>query len=46
MIIVFVVIIVGGVGSICGAFAASLLIGVIDTVGRAYLPELVAQVGE
>ena len=37
-------IIVGGVGSIRGAFVASLLIGVIDTMGRAYVPALLAQV--
>lgn len=36
MIIVFVVIIVGDVGSVRGVFAPSLLIGVIDTVGHAY----------
>lgn len=44
VIIAFVVIIVGGVGSIRGAFVASLLIGVIDTLGRAYVPAFLAQV--
>lgn len=44
VIIAFVVIIVGGVGSIRGAFVASLLIGVIDTMGRAYVPEALAKV--
>lgn len=44
VIIAFVVIIIGGLGSIRGAFAASLLIGVIDTVGRAYVPTLIARV--
>ena len=33
-----VVIIVGGVGSIRGAFFAALIIGIVDTVGRAFLP--------
>ena len=33
-----VVIIVGGVGSIRGAFYAALIIGIVDTVGRAFLP--------
>lgn len=33
-----VVIIVGGVGSIRGAFYAALLIGIVDTIGRAFLP--------
>lgn len=44
VIVAFVVIIIGGVGSIRGAFVASLLIGVIDTMGRAYLPDLIAQI--
>ncbi len=33
-----VVIIVGGIGSIRGAFLAALLIGVVDTLGRVFLP--------
>jgi branched-chain amino acid transport system permease protein len=33
-----VVIIVGGIGSIRGAFLAALIIGVFDTLGRAFLP--------
>lgn len=33
-----VVIIVGGIGSIRGAFLAALIIGVVDTLGRAFLP--------
>ncbi|MBN9426113.1 MAG: branched-chain amino acid ABC transporter permease [Burkholderiales bacterium] len=33
-----VVIIVGGIGSIRGAFLAALLIGVVETIGRAFLP--------
>jgi branched-chain amino acid transport system permease protein len=36
----FVVVIVGGLGSMRGAFAASLLIGLLDNVTKAYLPEL------
>jgi branched-chain amino acid transport system permease protein len=38
MILTFVVIIVGGIGSIRGAFIASILIGIIDTIGRLMLP--------
>lgn len=34
LIVAFVVIIIGGVGSIGGAFAAALLVGLIDTLGR------------
>lgn len=36
----FVVVVVGGVGSIKGAFVAGLLLGVIDTMLRAFLPGL------
>jgi len=39
IIIAFVVVIVGGIGSIKGAFYAALLIGFIDTLGRAYLDD-------
>jgi branched-chain amino acid transport system permease protein len=40
LILAFVVIIVGGIGSIRGAFLASIFVGLVDTVGRAFLPEL------
>ena len=39
IITAFVVIIVGGIGSTKGAFIAALLIGLIDTLGRAYLDD-------
>jgi branched-chain amino acid transport system permease protein len=39
-ILAFVVIIIGGIGSIRGAFIAAVLVGLIDTVGRAFLPDL------
>ena len=42
VILAFVVIIAGGVGSIRGAFLAALGVGLIDTLGRAYLPNLLA----
>ena len=38
MILTFVVIVIGGIGSIRGAFIASILIGIIDTMGRFLLP--------
>jgi branched-chain amino acid transport system permease protein len=38
LIICFVVVVVGGVGSIAGAFWGALLIGLVDTLGKAYLP--------
>jgi len=40
LILAFVVIIIGGIGSIRGAFIAAVLVGLIDTVGRAFLPDL------
>ena len=40
LILAFVVIVIGGLGSIRGAFIAALLVGVLDTLGRAMLPDL------
>ena len=34
LILAFVVIVIGGIGSIRGAFIAALLIGLVDTLGR------------
>ena len=39
LIICFVVVVIGGIGSIRGALLASLLIGVVDTFGKVVLPE-------
>ena len=30
----------GGIGSIRGAFYASLAVGLVDTMGRAYMPQI------
>ncbi|GAA0573081.1 branched-chain amino acid ABC transporter permease [Craurococcus roseus] len=38
LIVSFVVVVVGGVGSIAGAFWGALLIGLVDTLGKAYAP--------
>ena len=40
LITTFVVIVVGGIGSIRGAFFGALLIGMSDTLGRSFLPML------
>ena len=40
LILTFVVIVIGGIGSIRGAFVAALLIGVVDTLGRSFIPGL------
>jgi branched-chain amino acid transport system permease protein len=39
IITAFVVIIVGGIGSMKGAFIAALVIGLIDTLGRSYIDD-------
>jgi branched-chain amino acid transport system permease protein len=40
LILAFVVIIIGGIGSIRGAFVAAVIVGLIDTIGRAFLPDM------
>jgi branched-chain amino acid transport system permease protein len=40
LILAFVVIVIGGIGSIRGALVGALLVGMVDTVGRAFLPPL------
>jgi len=38
LILAFVVIVIGGIGSIKGALIGSLLVGLVDTLGRVFLP--------
>lgn len=40
MIPAFIVIVIGGMGSLRGAFAGSMVIGIADTFGKAYMPSL------
>ena len=40
LIICFVVVVIGGIGSITGALVASLLVGVVDTFGKVFFAEL------
>ncbi|HEX9396191.1 MAG TPA: branched-chain amino acid ABC transporter permease [Burkholderiales bacterium] len=40
LILAFVVIVIGGIGSIRGALVGALVVGVVDTIGRAFLPIL------
>ncbi len=40
LILTFVVIVIGGIGSIRGALVGALLVGLVDTLGRAFLPLL------
>ena len=44
LILAFVVIVIGGIGSIRGAFVAAILVGMIDTLGRAFLPDMLQAV--
>ena len=40
LILSFIVVVIGGLGSIAGAFWSALLVGLIDTLGKAYVPQL------
>lgn len=44
LILTFVVIIIGGIGSVRGALVGSLLVGLVDTYGRAVVPSLLRAV--
>jgi branched-chain amino acid transport system permease protein len=44
LITALVVIVIGGIGSVSGAFYASLIVGIADTMGRAFLPTLLREV--
>ncbi len=46
LILTLVVIVTGGIGSIRGAFYGAILVGVVDTIGRAFLPALLREVVE
>jgi len=40
LILALVVIVIGGIGSIRGAFVGAVLVGLVDTAGRAFLPDV------
>jgi branched-chain amino acid transport system permease protein len=40
LILTFVVVVIGGIGSVRGALAGAVLVGLVDTLGRAFLPDL------
>jgi branched-chain amino acid transport system permease protein len=40
LILSLVVIIIGGIGSVRGAFIAAIIVGLVDTLGRVFLPSL------
>src|SRR5207245_10992023 len=39
LIICFVVVVIGGIGSVSGALVAALLIGLVDTFGKVFVPD-------
>ncbi|MDP3668929.1 MAG: branched-chain amino acid ABC transporter permease [Telluria sp.] len=43
LITTLVVIVIGGIGSVNGAFYAALIVGIADTLGRAFLPTLLRE---
>lgn len=46
LILTLVVIVTGGIGSIRGAFYGALIVGLVDTLGRAFLPDIFNQLLE
>jgi branched-chain amino acid transport system permease protein len=40
LIVCFVVVVIGGIGSVRGAFLAALLVGIVDTFGKVLFPEV------
>jgi len=46
LITTLVVIVIGGIGSVSGAFYAALIVGLVDTLGRVLLPLALRQVAE
>ncbi|MES2257067.1 MAG: branched-chain amino acid ABC transporter permease [Pseudomonadota bacterium] len=46
LILTLVVIVTGGIGSIRGAFYGALIVGIADTMGRAFMPTLMREIME
>ena len=44
LILALVVIVIGGIGSIRGSFIAAIIVGVVDTMGRAFMPSFLIAV--
>src|SRR5690606_5577823 len=40
LILAFVVIVIGGIGSIRGAFVGALIVGLVDTLGRSFATDI------
>ena len=46
LITTLIVIVIGGIGSVAGAFYAALIVGLVDTMGRVYLSLALRQITE
>lgn len=46
LILTFVVMIIGGVGSVRGALVGAIIVGVVDTLTRAYIPEFLRAIAD
>ncbi|MFM8547118.1 MAG: branched-chain amino acid ABC transporter permease [Betaproteobacteria bacterium] len=46
LILTLVVIVIGGIGSIRGAFLGALIVGLVDTLGRIYMPTLLRRIAD
>ena len=44
LILALVLVVIGGIGSIRGAFLAAMLVGLVDSLGRSYFPVLLDQI--
>jgi branched-chain amino acid transport system permease protein len=44
LILAFVITVIGGIGSIRGALVAAILVGFLDTLGRAFFPDMLRMV--
>ena len=40
LILAFVVIVIGGIGSIRGAFIASIIVGLVEVIGRVFMKDM------
>lgn len=43
LILTLVVIVTGGIGSVRGAFYGALIVGLVDTIGRAFMPQILRE---
>lgn len=40
LILAFVVVVIGGIGSVKGALVGAMMVGIVDTLGRAFIPDV------